>query len=77
MITDKEYAIERYVEDLETSYVQLLHYKKYLNFHGNEEEIMDEAISELSKLISNLKKCKTVKEAKEYIKIGKLVDKYN
>ena len=70
---EKIKKIENFVEKLEYDYAVLERTSKVIILSDKEEEIINNNLAELKKVIKKIKKCKTFEEIDKYIKVKKIL----
>lgn len=75
--SDKRLAYELFVQDLQKCYNELEHHIQFFNFYDDEYHMVEQSMLLFKELIDKLKNVDSLDEAKKYVKIKKLLDKYN
>lgn len=74
---NKKLAFELYVQDLQRCYDELNYFLQFVIFYGHEKYMVEQTLEVYKQLLKKLKNIDSIKDAKELVKIKKLVEKYN
>lgn len=74
---NKKLAYELYVQDLQKCFNDLEHFIQFIQFYDDESLLVEQSMNVFKELLERMKNVDSLDEAKKYVKLKKLVEKYD
>lgn len=74
---NKKLAYELYVQDLQKCFNDLEHFIQFIQFYDDEALLVEQSMNLFKELLDRMKNVDSLDDAKKYVKLKKLVEKYD
>lgn len=74
---NKKLAYELYVQDLQKCFNDLEHFIQFIQFYEDEALLVEQSMNLFKELLDRMKNVDSLDDAKKYVKLKKLVEKYD